>query len=379
METIVLLGIAAVIAYFVGRASAEPKITRARAETKKVEEQLREVQGLFNKALRGVRDDSALLPSLVRWADSLEEAHDQAVSLSLRTKKHPARKAADEVRIARTEARQTKQALRLALNRVDLYESLAPWLSEYTELTVGELIDAMREEKEARVSAERGEDPVTRYVPKTEWKKLSPCERNQLALDRHCDPKRKRTPWAAGIQYERYVGYVYEQSGFAVEYRGALRGHEDLGIDLVCEDDASVLIVQCKRLSLEKQVPVRENAVAQIFGSAEFHRMCSGTAKRVRPVLVTTYQLSDEARRFAEHLKVAVKEFLELKPYPIIKCNISQVDGEKIYHLPIDQQYDNVIVGDKEGEFYASTVKEAENAGFRRAFRWKGSGCSGSA
>lgn len=100
--------------------------------------------------------------------------------------------------------------------------------------------------------------------------------------------------------------------------------------------------------------------------------MCSGTSKPVRPVLVTTYQLSDEARRFAEHLKVEVKEFFELKPYPMIKCNISHVDGEKIYHLPMDQQYDKVIVGDREGEFYASTVKEAESAGFRRAFRWKG-------
>ena len=57
METLVLLGVAAIIAYFVGRASAEPKITRARAETKKVEEQLREVQGLFDGALRGVRED----------------------------------------------------------------------------------------------------------------------------------------------------------------------------------------------------------------------------------------------------------------------------------------------------------------------------------
>lgn len=377
METIVLLGIAAVIAYFVGRASAEPKIARARAETKKVEEQLREVQGLFNKALRGVREDSALLPSLVRWADSLEEAHDKAVSLALRTKKHPARKAAEEVLIARTEARQTKRELRLALNRVDLYESLAPWLSEYTELTVGELIDAMREEEEAKASAERGEDPVTRYLLKTEWKKLSPRERDQLALDRYCDPKRQRTPWTAGIQYERYAGYIYEQSGFAVEYRGALQGRGDLGIDLVCEDDASVLIVQCKRLSLEKQLPVRENAVAQIFGSAEFHRMCSGTSKPVRPVLVTTYQLSDEARRFAKHLKVEVKEFFELKPYPMIKCNISHVNGEKIYHLPMDQQYDKVIVGDREGEFYASTVKEAESAGFRRAFRWKGGDSQG--
>jgi len=372
LEVLVVIGIAAVISYFVGRASAQPQITLARAERKKIEEQLAELRGVFDEALRGVREDSALLPSLVRWAESLEEARDAAISLTLRTKKHPARKAAEEVRSARSDGRQAKRELRLALNRVDLYESLAPWLAEYTELTVGELIEAMREEAETRASAERGEDPVGRYVPRAEWKKLNPAERNQLALDRYCDPSRRRTPWAAGIQYERYVGFVYEQQGFTVEYRGALQGREDLGIDLVCENDTEILIVQCKRLSAEKQLPVRENAVAQIFGSAEFHRMCSGTSKSVRPVLVTTYQLSEEAKRFSEHLAVEAKEFFELKPYPMVKCNISHVDGEKIYHLPMDQQYDKVIVGDQEGEFYASTVKEAESAGFRRAFRWKG-------
>ena len=46
-------------------------------------------------------------------------------------------------------------------------------------------------------------------------------------------------------------------------------------------------------------------------------------------------------------------------------------NNEKIFHLPFDQQYDNVKI-DKPGEFYAWNVKEAVQAGFRRAFRYYG-------
>ena len=44
-------------------------------------------------------------------------------------------------------------------------------------------------------------------------------------------------------------------------------------------------------------------------------------------------------------------------------------NGEKIYHLPFDQQYDKTKLEKKYGEFYCKTVKEAEDSGFRRAFR----------
>jgi hypothetical protein len=37
----------------------------------------------------------------------------------------------------------------------------------------------------------------------------------------------------------------------------------------------------------------------------------------------------------------------------------------------MDQQYDQTIIGNRIGEFYAFTVKEAEDAGFRRAFKHK--------
>ena len=53
----------------------------------------------------------------------------------------------------------------------------------------------------------------------------------------------------------------------------------------------------------------------------------------------------------------------------MIKCNISKT-GEKIYHLPFDQQYDRVEISPNKGECYVYTVKEAEDRGFRRAFRW---------
>ena len=56
----------------------------------------------------------------------------------------------------------------------------------------------------------------------------------------------------------------------------------------------------------------------------------------------------------------------------MIKCNINPASNTKIYHLPFDQQYDKIKVGDQEGELYALTVKEAEKLGFRRAFRWRG-------
>ena len=43
---------------------------------------------------------------------------------------------------------------------------------------------------------------------------------------------------------------------------------------------------------------------------------------------------------------------------------------EKIYHLPFDQQYDRTIIGDQKGEFFAWTVQEAVDKGFRRAKKY---------
>lgn len=91
--------------------------------------------------------------------------------------------------------------------------------------------------------------------------------------------------------------------------------------------------------------------------------------KTIVPIFRTSTKLSDTAKEFAIALGIEVVENDKLNSYPMIKCNISGRDNEKIYHLPFDQQYDKIKI-DREGEFFATTVKEAEDAGFRRAKKW---------
>jgi hypothetical protein len=77
------------------------------------------------------------------------------------------------------------------------------------------------------------------------------------------------------------------------------------------------------------------------------------------------------AKEVAGKLEVQFYELARISDYPMIKCNISGRDKERIYHLPFDQQYDRVKISGRP-EMYAYTVAEAERAGFRRAWRWQG-------
>ena len=95
------------------------------------------------------------------------------------------------------------------------------------------------------------------------------------------------------------------------------------------------------------------------------------TNEKVIPVFVCTTKLDEHALSVSERLGVRIIDSIPFtRDYPMIKCNINS-RGEKIYHLPFDQMYDKVKIN-KEGEFYARTVIEAEEKGFRRAFRWRG-------
>ncbi len=334
---------------------------------------VRQLRKLFNLTLKNLQKDSVLLPSLVEWKIDIQKYYDDAISDSLIYKKRPAKKAALEIKEARTLAREYKKEFLILRNQLYLYETLAPWLNEQVELNVNELINSLNESKDEVLNEINSSeyDPIEKYVPKIEWKKLTPTKRNQLALERYLDPKRKKDLWRIGIDYERYIGYLYENKKYKVIFHGAINEKEDLGIDLICENDKEIFTIQCKRLSVAKGIPVRENVVAQIYGASKYFKMKNKTKKTVIPVIYTTYELSAEAKDFANFLGVEFHEYTELKNYPVIKCNISG-NNEKIYHLPMDQQYDKIVIGDRDGEFYAKTIIEAEKAGFRRAFKWTG-------
>lgn len=327
---------------------------------------------LYSDQIVKIKEDCVLLPSAVEWASRIQDALDAEIVEALVKKDRPAPRAAEEVKKAQAEIRSCKRAAEILKNRVALYEAEAPWLVEFAEYSVAEIVEGLRQEAELKAAFIRSSDPSRLFLSASEWSKLSESDRNQLALDRYWE-YRQRNAWAAGVQYERFIGYTYEIEGYHVIYHGATQGVRDLGIDLVCTKGSKTLLVQCKRLSVEKCLPVRENTVAQIYGASLYYTLTKKLKKEnVTPIIVTTYDLSPEARDFAAALGVTYRERVCLELYPCIKCNISNESGEKIYHLPFDQQYDVTLVEIAKGDRYAKTISEAVNYGFRRAMKWYG-------
>ena len=49
-----------------------------------------------------------------------------------------------------------------------------------------------------------------------------------------------------GALYESYIGFLYENKGYKVEYNGIIKNGADGGIDLICRDGNCTILVQCK-------------------------------------------------------------------------------------------------------------------------------------
>ncbi len=216
-------------------------------------------------------------------------------------------------------------------------------------------------------------DPVRKYLSKEEWSSMSDTAKNQLALDRYI--KQQKSKWQIGRDYELSVAYEYSQNGYYVDTYGSYMQFEDHGRDLIAKKGEEICIIQCKYWSNSKVI--HEKHIYQLYGTVvSFCIENRNTASNVKGVFVTNIKLTPFARQAAKYLNITVVENHEFVEFPRIKCNIGKDEfglTTYIYHLPMDAMYDRVKIC-KKGEFYAFTVKEAEKAGFRRAYRWHGNG-----
>lgn len=292
---------------------------------------------------------------------------DLEIADYLQNKKHPAHKSAEVVRTVASQRRITERLYRVLRYKLEYYERLFPWLVDFGEEGIDDLIRQIMGKKEVGSDIEEPDDPVKKYLTEAEYTKLSTVDRNQRALDRYW--QKKKSKWEIGRDYERYVGYIYESKGYGVYYQGIVEGLADLGRDLICVKDDSAEIVQCKYWSKEKQI--HEKHIFQLYGTAIAYKI-GYPGKEVSTCFVTSTTLSDRAKQFANELEIKILEDYPLEHYLCIKCNVSRRDGTKIYHLPFDQQYDRTLIEEERNECYVETVKEAEDLGFRRAFRWRG-------
>jgi hypothetical protein len=309
---------------------------------------------------------------------------DMKLAKYLEFKPHPAKKSAQHLREIASKRRIAEKVYRVLKYQLEYYEKLFPWLIDFKGEDVDDLISQLIASHESVVPlADEPKDPVQKWVTPAEFK-LPTVERNQRALDRYW--QRPKSKWEIGRDYERFVGYIYEAKGYQVYYQGIVEGLNDLGRDLVAKKDDAVEIIQCKNWSERKTI--HEKHIFQLFGTTVEYWLKYGRSDqdlvqmdffpkllkrdKIKATFITSTSLSPVAKDFAKVLNVSFSENYKLQRYPSIKCNVSRRTGEKIYHLPFDQQYDTTIIEEERNECYVETVKEAEDLGFRRAFRWKG-------
>lgn len=324
------------------------------------EKQLKENQAMLDSILHAEHADTPYFAK--QFADCLYLIDLKAAS-DLENKARPAFTAAEKVREISSQKRALQEQCKLLEYQLFLYESVFPWLSDFKEISADDLASV------ANIAAapESEYSTLRNWLSPQEYQTLSETDRLQLALDRYSS--RQKSNWQVGIEYERYVGYCYEQKGYKVRYFGATEGLEDMGRDLIVSKGKNLFVIQCKRWASEKTI--HEKHIFQLYGTTILQVM-EHPECQVSGIFITTTSLSSLAKSCANYLHIAVVEKFPLKPYPLIKCNISR-DGDKIYHLPFDQQYDRVIINPSDGDCYMSTVQEAESKGFRHAWRWHGS------
>lgn len=309
-----------------------------------------------------VNETSQKYPWLATIYSELFYSVDKKIAADLKNKKRPALKASDSVMEIAQEKRQLMKENKMLEYQLHYLETLFPWLEDFEEADPYKAHDYIYATENNLEHTEY--DKLKSWLSPEEYAKLSTTEKYQLALDRY--QKRKKSDWDIGIEYERYIGYLYESKGYKVKYNGALMGLEDMGRDLLVEKEYETLVIQCKRWAKSKTI--HEKHIFQLYGSLVVASI-KDPQKTYKGIFITSTTLSSLAKKCADTLKIKVKENFDFDSYPLIKCNLSKT-GEKIYHLPFDQQYDRVDISPSKGEFYAYTIKEAEAKGFRRAFRW---------
>lgn len=328
------------------------------------------------------REKAKGFPWLAKAYADFDELKDRALSDSLRYKRHPAPRSAEIVRQISKERREAETAAREARYLLDYCMGLAPWLEDYIGVEASELDSAIKEIHSAWEKKEEDFDEEVKHHYGPKYQTFTPAERLQKKLDWWWE-KPNKTNWQLGREYERYIGYLYESKQWDVYYHGK-KGLEDLGRDLICKRGRDVDIIQCKRWARQKEI--HEKHIYYLFGTTvEYYLEHFGNERSVQlalfpnmiqdknlfPKLITTASVSAKARQAATMLGVDIV-VTPFDRFPSVKCNISRRTGEKIYHLPFDQQYDSILIEEERLERYVSTVAEAEAMGFRHAYRWRG-------
>ena len=168
--------------------------------------------------------------------------------------------------------------------------------------------------------------------------------------------------------YILYISSLFRNRRYQIRYNNYKNVEVNYDKDFVALKDKEVLLIHCQYCKDSKQHLVDE---IKRLGK-EIEKYCKENnlnKNQVKGMFYTNIQFTEIATKLAKSLEIVLIPDQPLEEFPRIKCSMGKDEqGEvvKVYHLPIDQQYDVVRI-EKWGECFATTIAEAESKGFRRA------------
>lgn len=163
-----------------------------------------------------------------------------------------------------------------------------------------------------------------------------------------------------GLQYERYVGYLFESHGFSVKYNGACSGLNDGGLDLIARAPRKIRLIQCKRW----RHPIGLDAISRLVGATERFIWEERRGKSqncrisIRGVIATTSTLEKDAEELCKAQGIFVMKQLPFMRYPSIKAQ-RITDSAGRFLLPFTPRYDRITLNFNHGDCFIDTVREA--------------------
>ena len=122
-----------------------------------------------------------------------------------------------------------------------------------------------------------------------------------------CDLDSNKSNKISGEDYERFIAEKYEKSGYKVTLNGIEKSYEDGGIDLIVENNTSIILVQCKNWSLSNKYKIDQKDIRAFIGDCYlFARENIKASKKVGFHFIVSHE---------DFLTSSAKIFLQQHPF----------------------------------------------------------------
>ncbi len=96
-----------------------------------------------------------------------------------------------------------------------------------------------------------------------------------------CDLESKNRNNVSGSEYERFIADKYKKSGYKAILNGIKKSYNDAGIDIIAENDTTILLVQCKNWAQSNQYKINQKDIRAFIGDCFLYMRNNPASKKI--------------------------------------------------------------------------------------------------